>query len=481
MILSHLEPAAVFRFFEAISQIPRGSGNEKAVSDYICDFARGKGLPVIQDRLFNLIITKPASSGYENHPPVILQGHLDMVCEKNIGTEHDFLKDPIKLQINGDMISAQGTTLGADNGTAVAMCMALLDDGSLEHPPLEIILTVDEEAGMGGAANLDTSTLQGRRMINLDTTHEDTFFTGCAGGAKAAYTLENQWEAPGEHTAAYALRVKGLKGGHSGEEIIKERGNSLRILGRLLRAVDCEADIRIAYVHGGMKINAIPREAEAVIMVKPENAGKIGAAVNLFRECMAVEYRVSDPDLTITCESAVKKDKILNQTCGKNLIASLLLLPNGVLAMSMDIPGLVETSCNLGVLEQDEKETTIHIMPRSSVEARLWMVKELIKAAAEMTRAKAVFTGGSSPWEYNPESALRETAIHVYCDMYNEEPKVTSVHAGLECGILGAKIPGLDIISFGPNTWELHTPNEHLSISSVNRVWHFILALLKAL
>jgi dipeptidase D len=403
-----------------------------------------------------------------------------MVCEKNAATVHDFAKDPIQLQIDGDILSANNTTLGADNGIAVAFCMALAEDGGLEHPPLEIVLTADEEAGMSGAENLDISAITARRMINLDTSDEGTFYAGCAGGVKAAYILPNQWEEAGDFTEALCINVKGLKGGHSGEEINKERGNSLRILGRLLHELDGLAEMRIGTAQGGMKLNAIPREAEAVIALKPENAEAVTEALNAFAETLAKEYRATDPGLVITCQKA-DPGRVLAQPVGKALIASLLLLPNGVLAMSQEVEGLVETSCNIGVLEQTEAETVLHIMPRSGVASRIPMVKALISAAAERCGARVDFSHGYNPWEYNPQSALRERAIQVYTELRGHSPKVTSVHAGLECGIFGVKIPGLDIVSFGPDMFEIHTPNEQLSISSTQRVWRLLTALLEAL
>jgi dipeptidase D len=436
----------------------------------------------VQDDRHSLIIKKPASPGYESHAPIILQGHMDMVCEKNADTPHDFLTDPIRLTTDGDLLRAQGTTLGADNGVAVAYCMALMDDAALAHPPLELVLTADEEAGMTGASNLDTTKLSSRRMINLDTSHEGTFFGGCAGGVKAKYILANQWESTGLYAQAYKINIKGLKGGHSGEEINQERGNSLRILGRLLDTLGGVADLRLASACGGLKLNAIPREAEAVVAVRPKDSEKIASAIDAFVKHIREEYRVSDPGLAITWgEAAIKDGRVLSDTCTSRLTAALLLLPNGVQAMSMDAPGLVETSCNIGVLEQTEAETILRIMPRSSVAARIDMLKRQICAAARLTGAQVVYTSGYNPWEYNPRSALRETAMQVYRAMYNQEPKVTTVHAGLECGILGGKIPGLDIVSFGPDIWELHTPDEHMSISSMERVWAFLLELLKVL
>jgi dipeptidase D len=476
-----IEPQSVFRFFEAISRIPRGSGNEKAVSNYILKFAREKNLEAIQDKYHNLIIKKPASPGFENHEAVMLQAHLDMVCEKNAGTAHDFENDPIELILEGDTLRAKDTTLGADNGIAVAAYMAIMDDVSLIHPTLEIVLTVDEEMGMTGAENLDISPLESTRMINLDSSEEGVFFAGCAGGIKAAYTLANEWEAPGEYTSVFTLTVKGLSGGHSGGEINRERGNSLRILGRLLYTLAQETDFRVAAVQGGMKLNAIPREAAAVIAIRATETDVFKKAVETFTENISAEYRISDPGLEIKLNDNSKIERVLSPVCGSKIIQSLLLIPNGVSAMSMDTPGLVETSCNIGVMEQDDNYTTLHIMPRSMVSSRLTMVRDQIQSAADATGATVVFNNRYEPWEYNPKSALRDTAVLVYNGMYRKEPKITAVHAGLECGVFGVKMPGLDILSFGPDIWELHTPHEHMSVSSMKRCWEFLLALLESL
>ncbi|MDR1663464.1 MAG: aminoacyl-histidine dipeptidase [Clostridiales bacterium] len=484
MVLKNLQPASFFKFFEEISRIPRGSGNEKAVSDFIAEFARGKGLRVEQDGFHNLIIYKPATPGYEGREPVILQGHLDMVCEKNRETVHDFLKDPLKLRIDGDFISAEGTTLGADDGIALAAGMALLDAGDIAHPPLEVVFTADEEAGMSGAENLNAKLLRGRRLINMDTSHEGTFFSGCAGGVRALLTLPVEREPAAEGSAFIKMEVSGLKGGHSGEDIILDRGNSLRILSRLLVQLEKAAvDFRTLSASGGMKINAIPREAEAVVAVPQDDADAVFKIAEAFTKELANEYRVSDPKVKIGCARVDKTDAAhtITREGTRKLIAALLLLPNGVLGMSQDIPGLTETSCSVGVLELNENAAEIHIMPRSSVMSRLQAVKEQISKAGEVLNAKVSFSHEYPGWEYDSGSALRKTAAEVYRGLYGKEPVVTAVHGGLECGLFAGKMPGVDMISFGPNATGAHTPDERLSISSTARVWTFLTALLKNL
>jgi len=481
MILSNYEPSRVLYHFEAISQIPRGSGNEKGVSDFIAAFAKGLGLEAVQDDYHNLVIYKPATPGYEKQEPVILQGHLDMVCEKNAGTEHDFLKDPIKLYVDGDYVRARGTTLGADNGIAVAMCMALLEADNVNHPPLEVVLTSDEEAGMGGARNLDGNLLKGRRMINLDSSREGTFVAGCAAGATAESELPVQWEAPGEFSKAYAVKVKGLHGGHSGGDIRLERGNAIRILGEMLNAMGMTADIRIAHVSGGMKVNAIPREAEALVAVNPADMPKLQEVFEKSTLTMKMFFRVADPGLDITISPAEPAEKVLTGPCGKNLLASLLLLPSGVQSMSRDIDGLVAASNNIGVLETMADLIKISCMPRGATNQHNCQTESKITALTKLTGAKLRFIERSPAWAYDPKSKLLANFAAHYKSMYGEDARITAIHAGLECGVFGDKLPGLDIVSFGPNVHDLHTPEERLSISSTGRVWAFLCKALEAI
>ncbi|MCL2708679.1 MAG: M20/M25/M40 family metallo-hydrolase, partial [Defluviitaleaceae bacterium] len=339
-VLSNCEPKDVFHYFEQISRIPRGSGNEKAVSDYIYGLAIKNNLRAVQDGLNNLVIYKEGSLGYEDRPPIILQGHLDMVCEKNKNTPHDFLTEPIKLFTNGDFIGAEGTTLGADNGIAVAYCLALMGDLTACHPPLEILLTTDEEAGMSGAESLDASLLSGRRMINLDTTHDDTFFAGCTGGVKSVLTLLAERDGEFNFSKYLWIGVRGLRGGHSGEEIDKERGNSLKLLARAMRAAGVGFESRVVRASGGMKVNAIPREAEALIAIGSAENEMILKKIETFRQTAINEYKISDPGLeieyrTVDADSLACRDYNengmlpLTWECGKRLLSALTLLPNG--------------------------------------------------------------------------------------------------------------------------------------------------------
>lgn len=477
-VLEKLEPQGVFKYFEAMSEIPRGSGNEQAISDYLVGFAKERKLEVIQDKALNVIIKKPGTNGFENAPTVILQGHMDMVCEKNMDTVHDFLKDPLKLVINGDYIEADGTTLGADNGIAVAYCLALLDADHLAHPPLEVVVTTDEEAGMGGALSLDASCLEGKYLINLDSEEEGEFLVSCAGGLKAFIEVPATWEEV-EGTVLKVM-VKGLKGGHSGGEIDKCRANSNRLLGRILYDLQTSADVRIIDVVGGSKDNAIPREAYAHIVVKSEQLDQSKEVIKHITEVLQNEYKTSDPGLTVVVSEEPKMEsKALTAEAAENLVFLLLNVPNGIQTMSADIEGLVESSLNLGVLHTDEKCVKLTFAVRSSVGSLKTLMNHQLASMAKMCDAKYSVTGEYPEWAYRKDSKLRDVFIKTYKDMYGKEPLIKAIHAGLECGVFDEKIEGLDMISLGPNMFDVHTPDERLSISSTKRTWEFFLEALK--
>ena len=478
MVLANCKPQEVLQHFEAISQIPRGSGNEKAVSDYIANFAKNLGLKYIQDKLNNLIIFKPATVGYENSPAVILQAHLDMVCEKNAGTNHDFLKDPIKLYIDGDKLKAHGTTLGADNGIGVALSMAVLESTNLQHPPIEVILTVDEEAGMTGANFLDTTTLKAKKMINLDSGDETEFTMGCAAGSMAEYTLPVNWN--NTSSPGYKVSVTGLKGGHSGGDITDDRGNAMGILAHVLSRLNEKYEgIGIASVSGGMKVNAIPREAEAIITI--EKCSNINEAKDLLQLAKAEFLKTyNTTDLNITIEESTATKVIDNESCEK-LLASLLLMPLGVISMSREIECLPNASCNIGVLETLENAIKISVMPRGSANHFIGQTETKIKHLAKLTGSTVVFTQRSPAWPYDPNSALLKVAMASYEKVFNRTAKVTATPGGLECGLLSEKIPELDIIAFGPTSVDIHTPEEWLSIKSTENVWIFLQDILRNL
>lgn len=474
-VLDQLEPKNVFRFFEEMCAIPHGSYNTKAVSDWCVAFAKARGLEHYQDEMNNVILIKEASAGYEEAEPVILQGHLDMVCEKAPGCEKDMAREGLDLAVEGDYIYAEGTTLGGDDGIAVAMALAALDDDSLPHPRLEVILTTEEEVGMDGAMALDVSPIRGRKMLNLDSEAEGIFTVSCAGGSMAACGLPVARAPFGGDILR--VRVEGLTGGHSGAEIHKGRANASMLLGRLLLAMAAETELRLVSADGGLKDNAIPVAAEAVVAAADGRKAK--AAAERMAACFQVEYRRSDPMLTVTAEEAAAAWLPMDAASTERTLCLLVCAPNGVQTMSQDIHGLVQTSLNLGILKTEENAVTASFCIRSSVDSEKEMLKDRLACLLAQLGGRVSFSGEYPGWAYRPDSPLRELMTEVYREQYGREPKVEAIHAGLECGLLAGKLPGLDCVSIGPDLLEIHTPREKMSISSVQRVWAFVREVLK--
>jgi len=474
-VLDQLEPKNVFRFFEQMCAIPHGSYNTKAVSDWCVAFAEARGLEHYQDEMNNVILIKEASAGYEEAQPVILQGHLDMVCEKAPGCEKDMAREGLDLAVKGDYIYAEGTTLGGDDGIAVAMALAALDDDSLPHPRLEVILTTEEEVGMDGAMALDVSPIRGRKLLNLDSEAEGIFTVSCAGGSMAACALPVARTPFGGDILR--VRVAGLTGGHSGAEIHKGRANANMLLGRLLRAMAAEAELRLVSADGGLKDNAIPVAAEAVVAAADGRKAK--AAAERMAACFQAEYRRADPALTVTVEEAAAVWRPMDAASTERTLCLLACAPNGVQTMSQDIHGLVQTSLNLGILKTEENAVTASFCIRSSVDSEREMLKDRLACLLAQLGGGVSFSGEYPGWAYRPDSPLRELMTEVYREQYGREPKVEAIHAGLECGLLAGKLPGLDCVSIGPDLLEIHTPREKMSISSVQRVWAFVREVLK--
>ena len=471
-ILEGLKPEKVFYYFEEISQIPRGSGNEKQISDYLYDLAISKGWEAIQDEHLNIIIKKPASKGYENAPAVMLQGHMDMVCEKNEGVEHDFEKDPIKLRIKDGYIYATDTTLGADNGIAVAYVLSVLDSVQ-EHPALEVLITTDEEKGMTGAHNLDGSLFKSKYLLNLDSEEEGVFTSGCAGGSQIDFKIPVKFQ--NTKGKAFKISVKGLSGGHSGVDIHKEKGNANKILGRIL--YDLIDDVELSSIGGGSKTNAMPREANAVVTT--DNLDKVSKKLNKWNEILKNEYTFTEPNVMVTLTDLNKEVFPLEKEIYKKTAALINLIPVGVLSRSTAID-LVISSNNLGVITMDEKCITLFNHPRSSVETLL--TEGFIPAMEQLASILDVeceLGSHYSGWEYAKESEIRDICIETYRDMFKKEPVVGAIHAGLECGLLMDKIPGLDAISMGPDGYDAHSPNEHVSIGSVGNIYNLLCEILK--
>lgn len=479
-ILKDLKPEIVFKYFEEISNIPRGSGDEKAISDYMVDFANKLGLEVIQDEVYNIIIKKAATRGYENAPIIIIQGHLDMVCEKNKDIVHDFEKDPLKLYIDGDFIRAKGTTLGADNGAAIAYQMAILASDNLEHPALEMLMTIDEERGMTGVANMHPEYLQGKILINLDSEEEGEFLVSCAGGVRTKITLNCSYHQPQKTLVFYRISIVGLLGGHSGADIHLERGNSNILMGRLLAGINEDIDFKLSQIQGGSKDNVITRESEAIIGIEETDKEKLSNIIVTWNKIFQSELRVQDPGVNIVLECLGEEEHtVLPNEIKEKCIQILVLHPNGVQAMSKDMDDLVETSLNLGIVESTQDSIVFSSALRSSVPTKKEAMVLQVKTLANLAEAKFEKTADYPAWVYEPHSPIREIAINVFERMYGKRPDIKAIHAGLECGFISEKLPGVDMISFGPNIWGAHSPDERLSIESTRRMWEFLIELLK--
>lgn len=476
-VLTGLEPACVFHYFEQICAIPHTSYHEKALSDYCVRFAAERGLACRQDAMGNVLIVSPATPGYEQQAPLILQGHLDMVGDKTADCPLDLEKDPIQLVVDGERVRANGTTLGADDGIAVAYALAVLDAKDLPHPHLEVVLTVSEEVGLLGASGMELSDLKGRMLINIDSEEEGVLTAGCAGGCRVDHLLPMvRGQAEGE---AVTLRISGLNGGHSGLEIHKGRANAIVLIGRLLELLAEKTEYRIAALSGGVKPNVIPKESEAALLL-PEGAQlALEEACAAFAAQMEAEFGTADPGIRLECTHQGKeKASVLDAVSAAKVRQALMLLPNGVQAMSMDVPGLVETSLNLGVLELGEETLTINLSIRSAVPSAKANLTRKVQMLAELLGGSIAVHGDYPAWVWARHSALRDRCVTVYEQQYKEKPQIQTMHAGLECGILSSKLEGLDCISFGPNLSDVHTPNESVEIASVARVWEFLKGIL---
>ena len=478
MSVLNFEPKEVFSYFEEICSIPHGSSHTKQISDYLVSFAEKYNLTYVQEECGNVIIWKEAAPGYENSPTVILQGHMDMVCEKEAGVSIDFLKEGLILETEGDFVFAQGTTLGGDDGIAIAYALAILASNEILHPALEVVFTVDEEIGMLGANALDASVLKGKMLINIDSEEEGILTTSCAGCVIGEITLPFSWQ-PVEGIS-YELIVEGLQGGHSGVEIQKERANSNIVLGRVLYEISKEVGYGIEVISGGLKDNAIPRASRAVIWLDEENEEMLKSTVDNFRKTIKNEYRASDPEVVVkVAKREENQGRMIHPREKEFLLYILRNMPNGVQKMSMEIAGLVETSCNLGILKTCEESIQMEVSIRSSVESEKRELSDRIRYLTEFLGCDYEEKGDYAGWEYNPNSKLQKIMIEVFEKMYERKPEVEAIHAGLECGILSAKIPGLECISIGPDIFDIHTPKERLSISSSQRVWEYLLEVLK--
>ena len=479
-ILENLEPQNVFYYFEEICKIPHGSGNTKQISDYLKAFADEHGLYCRQDELNNIIMIKEASKGYEDHEPVLLQGHMDMVAVKDADCTIDMTKDGLQLEILGDRLTAKGTSLGGDDGIAVAFGLALLAGEEYRHPRIELILTVDEEVGMEGAAGLTVDDLTAKRMINLDQEEEKMFIVGCAGGARI--DIRKKTETESVKGMLCKLKISGLQGGHSGQEINKERGNAICLMGRLLAALQEKTPVYLKEVSGGTADNAIPNEVCAEIVVS-EWTEDIAAFMEEKVYGLKAEFAGKEDGLK--CELQVGAEDALIEVCNRKdseqWIHLLNVIPHGVIANSVKMKGLVETSLNPGILNVSAAEGMVSTSVRSSNAAAKEALINQLKSLAALCDATVGIRGDYPGWDYDPDSPLREKMVTIYEEMYGVKPQIEAIHAGLECGIFQSKIPGLDCVSIGPDMQDIHTTRETLSIPSVQRVWKFLLKVLESL
>lgn len=474
-VLTGLQPKGVWKFFEELCGIPHGSYHEKEISDYCAAFARERGLRVYQDEAWNIVIIKKASAGYEDEEPLILQGHLDMVCEKKPDCRIDFEKDGLALKAEGDFVYAEGTTLGGDDGIAVAFALAILDDDSIPHPRLEVLFTTSEEVGMDGAKALDVSMLKGHTMLNMDSEEEGILLVSCAGGCSAALSFPLKRERRKGMRAA--LQVGGLQGGHSGAEIHKGRGNANVILGSLLKELKEKAPFEgILSMEGGQKDNAIPREARAELLFTREMAKKAGEVCASYEKYLKGFYGEKEPGLQVCFTELEEAEAEIFDDSAATAVPNL---PNGVISMSRDIPGLVQTSLNLGVIKSTDEVLTLRYSVRSSVSTEKEGLTERLRSAALHLGGSMEVNGDYPAWEYRKDSPLRRKCVSVYEEMFGRTPKVEAIHAGLECGILSSKIPNLDCVSIGPDILDVHTTEERMSVSSVQRTYRYILEIIK--
>lgn len=479
-VLNGIEPVRVFKFFEEICGIPHGSGNMDAISSYCESFAKDRGLFCIRDDSNNVLIKKDGSAGCEGAAPLLLQGHLDMVCEKNFDFDprFDFKKDSLRLSVMDDMVYAQGTTLGGDDGIAVAYMLAILDDDSLKHPPLECLFTTDEEVGMEGMAAFDTSNIKARRMINLDNETEGEILVSSAGGRKVKCHI------PIRHVKksglAYDIVICGLLGGHSGSEIDKYRGNANLLMGRLLHYISDKVPFSLYYLKGGLQDNAIPREAKASVIIDEKDAQALEDLVADFEQTIINEYRRIEDNIMIYCEQKGKStESTLTSKTMERVIFMLMTIPDGITKMCPEAESIVQTSSNAGIVRLRDDYFSLIVSIRSSIRSEKNALADKIKYLTETIGGEYIEESDYPAWEYKERSALRDITVEVYEELFNKKPRVTSIHAGLECGIIYDKINGMDIISIGPDIEDIHTPKEKLSIESAKRTWQLLVKVME--
>lgn len=482
MLLSELSPREVFYYFQKLASIPRGSGNTDQIAEFCMDFAREHGLRARRDHANNVVIFAAGTPDYEKSETVILQGHLDMVCEQETGCEIDMEKEGVEVCTDGASVWARGTTLGGDDGIAVAYILAILASDSISHPPIEALLTSDEEIGMLGARALDVSDLTGKRLINIDSEEEGMLCVSCAGGVRAQIDIPFHKE-PVEQAAAcaYCIMVKGLVGGHSGMEIHKQRENAIKLLGNVLSIANRACTLSLVSATGGGKENAIPKMAEATVCLPMNQAHMLEYSVTEFLKLMHQELSTTEPELLITVKPVDVPEQCMDQESTRRLFFAMQQIPDGMQKMSPEIEGMVQTSLNLGILHTEDAHVTLRYLVRSNTASGKQLVLEKLTAFTEYLGGTVTMQSDYPAWEYRVKSKLRETMIRTFEEVYQKAPEVTAVHAGLECGILAGKMPDIDMISFGPTLLDVHTPKESMDVASVQRSWKYLLKVLENL
>ena len=477
-LLAGLDPQTLWDYFSELSKIPRGSKNEAAAADWVAEQGRGLGCQVERDAVGNVLIRKPASPGREGRPVTCLQAHVDMVCEKNESTIHDFTKDPIQLVREGDQLRANGTTLGADNGVGVCAALAVLASREIQHGPLEVLVTIDEETGLTGANGIAPGWLKAKYLLNLDSEEEGFLTIGCAGGVDTIITRKLSLEAPRTGMRAYRLKVFGLKGGHSGIDINAGRANAIRLLAQVLLNLQGEFDIQMASIKGGNKRNAIPREASAYLFIDPAEEGPFKAELARHEAHWKTACGAFDPGLAFALEPS-QEDRVMSPLDATALLQLLLALPHGVEAMSPDIPGLVQTSTNLGVIDVANGTVEVNLLTRSSIDASKAALTDRIAAICGLAGFESRLSGGYPGWKPEPGASIVKLINEVNQEVFGKPLDIVAIHAGLECGLIGEKYPGMEMVSFGPDMWDVHTPDEHVSLPSVANFWKLLVAALE--
>ncbi|MGE5458098.1 MAG: aminoacyl-histidine dipeptidase [Methanococcaceae archaeon] len=478
-VIKGLEPSVLWERFYEITQVPRPSKKEEKILKYLKDWGDKNNIKYKQDEAGSMVFFVPATKGFENAPTVVLQGHVDMVCEKNNSTVHDFENDPLKIIRTDGWLKADGTTLGADNGIGVAAAMAIAEDKSFNHGPLEILCTIDEETGLTGANSLEPGFITGKTLLNLDSEEDGAFYVGCAGGIDTVATLDLETEPAPAEMLSYKLQVTGLLGGHSGSEINTGRGNAIKIIARALAGLQ-KFNYSIVKISGGNLRNAIPREAEAVILLTPSDEKNAVIFIDKLSKDIAGEYSITDSGVKIELKKAeTKHPKVFTKEFGKKVVNVLLGLPHGVLSMSQDIPDLVETSTNLAVVSMDETHLKIATSQRSSIESSKEYVAQSVKAVLDLAGASVKTGDGYPGWKPDMNSKVLKITKDVYNELFGSEPEIKAIHAGLECGILGDKNPGMDMISFGPTITGAHSPDEKVEIKTVQKFYDLLKKILE--